>query len=665
MVVFPSPHRRALPDELFGWRFPEPSEAVPAVVWALETSTDPVVVSAAAGMAINLQWPLNLELGIHVSRLLDTFMTCFAVGPGGIKLREGSIDRAIACGQAYGLLKMIHASWIVYGVGQMHLGMVKFILPEDGHESFRDIELNGVVYTLKRTPTFPSGLEASPLITWYFRVNASHITLLPWSDLQEFLQHFCLERMYKIDASTFADCLFFLNSFFVAWNTRSLRILGSLVKLLYENMTIHANGDRDRDLASIVKLTTLFTSKLNDKRTDDNWRSRKSAIYEFCAVFARSEGWLDVVLAALALARADVVDLVRDIEDSFEIKRVPDVTWVYWGLEQVGSASGTDGTDITWDTTTMDAMGDFFQVLILSRPIPQRPTEASIRIVMHALHSGEDYVAHLAMLVLSRAEEWFRDETFSSLMKQWPIWATLGEIAFKPSDYLLSYSLGSIYIRLGNNLSAIPGWRPVIYHYLDAWIGIFERIQSSRDARLAFKPVLSRVWDAEYRGTYVFEDEMEEFLALASIALANVWRSFDFTTTPNMEEIARLAKCTASNLLRLDYAALDVFSIDGPTMKQISQRFWDTFLANFGNALLDSAERATGLMENRNVTSDGLGTTIVIVSDLSKYFRGRTSGETVEEWQSGQYLEDLREKFISRIDAIGRNDESVSRIMTA
>jgi hypothetical protein len=221
-IPSPSPHRRALPDELFGWRFPEPSEAVPAVVWALETSTDPDVVTAAAGMAINLQWPLNLELGIHVSRLLDTFMTCFAVGPGGVKLREGSIDRAIACGQAYGLLKMIHAyRWTIYGVGQMHLGMDKFILPEDGHESLRDIELKGVVYTLQRTPTFPSGLEASPLITWYFRVNASN-ALPSWSDLQEFLQHFCLERMYKIDASTFADCLFFLNSFFVAWNTRSL-----------------------------------------------------------------------------------------------------------------------------------------------------------------------------------------------------------------------------------------------------------------------------------------------------------------------------------------------------------------------------------------------------------------------------------------------------------
>ncbi|KAJ7935300.1 hypothetical protein B0H13DRAFT_523507 [Mycena leptocephala] len=42
--------------------FPPQSPEVPAVLWVLETSTDPAIITAAAEIAADLQWPLDLDL---------------------------------------------------------------------------------------------------------------------------------------------------------------------------------------------------------------------------------------------------------------------------------------------------------------------------------------------------------------------------------------------------------------------------------------------------------------------------------------------------------------------------------------------------------------------------------------------------------------------------
>ncbi|KAJ7087160.1 hypothetical protein C8R44DRAFT_620927 [Mycena epipterygia] len=51
----------AQPKPLFD-ELPEPSEQVSAVVWMLETSTDPQLVEAAAAFVPDLQWPISLDL---------------------------------------------------------------------------------------------------------------------------------------------------------------------------------------------------------------------------------------------------------------------------------------------------------------------------------------------------------------------------------------------------------------------------------------------------------------------------------------------------------------------------------------------------------------------------------------------------------------------------
>src|ERR1700753_1101781 len=47
------------PTPMFG-ELPPPSKEIPAVLWALETSTDPRVVEAAAVLVPSLQWPADL-----------------------------------------------------------------------------------------------------------------------------------------------------------------------------------------------------------------------------------------------------------------------------------------------------------------------------------------------------------------------------------------------------------------------------------------------------------------------------------------------------------------------------------------------------------------------------------------------------------------------------
>ncbi|KAF7369352.1 hypothetical protein MVEN_00263800 [Mycena venus] len=80
------------------------SEDVSAVVWALETSTDPGVVEIAAELVPELQWPLNLEVRPAQKRLDDTFRSCIK---GSWTVPDGMANRATACIRAFWFLDMV------------------------------------------------------------------------------------------------------------------------------------------------------------------------------------------------------------------------------------------------------------------------------------------------------------------------------------------------------------------------------------------------------------------------------------------------------------------------------------------------------------------------------------------------------------------------------
>ncbi|KAJ7850659.1 hypothetical protein B0H14DRAFT_3137597 [Mycena olivaceomarginata] len=65
------------PKPLFDTTCFPPSQEVPAVSWVLETSTDPVMLVRAADVAIDLQWPITIDVEAQKNRLWANFLACF------------------------------------------------------------------------------------------------------------------------------------------------------------------------------------------------------------------------------------------------------------------------------------------------------------------------------------------------------------------------------------------------------------------------------------------------------------------------------------------------------------------------------------------------------------------------------------------------------------
>ncbi|KAJ7850649.1 hypothetical protein B0H14DRAFT_3137591 [Mycena olivaceomarginata] len=65
------------PKPLFDTTCFPPSQEVPAVSWVLETSTDPVMLVRAADVAIDLQWPITIDVEAQKNRLWENFLACF------------------------------------------------------------------------------------------------------------------------------------------------------------------------------------------------------------------------------------------------------------------------------------------------------------------------------------------------------------------------------------------------------------------------------------------------------------------------------------------------------------------------------------------------------------------------------------------------------------
>ncbi|KAJ7670690.1 hypothetical protein DFH06DRAFT_1468469 [Mycena polygramma] len=106
-------------DAIFD-KFPTPSPEVPAVAWALETSTDPRTVAAAAGMVIDLQWLGGMDVRPQLSKLHDGILWSFnyfeMFGGSATTLttpRDGMSVDAMHLAQAYCTLRCVLMSgWL-------------------------------------------------------------------------------------------------------------------------------------------------------------------------------------------------------------------------------------------------------------------------------------------------------------------------------------------------------------------------------------------------------------------------------------------------------------------------------------------------------------------------------------------------------------------------
>lgn len=72
-----------------------------AVRWIMETTTDPNVITSAALMVPEVEWPKSIDVSAAIIQLRDTFLGCFESTQGRQpKLGLHSKTRALACGKA-------------------------------------------------------------------------------------------------------------------------------------------------------------------------------------------------------------------------------------------------------------------------------------------------------------------------------------------------------------------------------------------------------------------------------------------------------------------------------------------------------------------------------------------------------------------------------------
>jgi hypothetical protein len=205
-------------------QIPPASKEVSAIVWALETSTDPKVVEAAAALAPSLQWPVDLDLRQSLKRLSDTFNQCLD-HRGGRRdryvLLEGMRDRCISSIKAFGVLEMVSD----------RRGTVSNLWSFEYPEIARaDAELQSVVRFF-RVPHLNNWFfsDTPPITQWSLRFISGQNP--PEKHLGTILKFFRPNETSLKDLSLLADFVFCINSFFVSPNARDLSVIDKRCEL--------------------------------------------------------------------------------------------------------------------------------------------------------------------------------------------------------------------------------------------------------------------------------------------------------------------------------------------------------------------------------------------------------------------------------------------------
>ncbi|KAJ6572329.1 hypothetical protein B0H19DRAFT_681840, partial [Mycena capillaripes] len=205
-----------------------PSKEVSAVLWALETSTDPKLVEIAAEMVPDLQGPVNLDVRPALKRLDDIFRSCLNV----YNVRDGMTNRATACIRAFWILDMITED------DQRAPNLWTY----DGARVYNASgDLVSIQFWTHRPLTLSYGV--APITPWSLRFIAAQNP--PKEMLKSILWYFNPSDSTLEDESIFADFLFCLNSFFICTVPQDHSIRDKrryttlLIALLFENLVRH------------------------------------------------------------------------------------------------------------------------------------------------------------------------------------------------------------------------------------------------------------------------------------------------------------------------------------------------------------------------------------------------------------------------------------------
>jgi hypothetical protein len=177
-------------------------------------------------------------------------------------------------------------------------------------------------------------------------------------------------------------------------------------------------------------------------------------------------------------------------------------------------------------------------------------------------------------------------------MQENSVWSQLGHVTLKYLEYfdLLDY------FNLGEYIAKTAEWKPIIYEDLPNWITLFmndtDRFPHYSTLYSAtFVSVIRSVWVPEFTDQMQLLNERNKSWILALIALANVWKAFQFSPVSAFACL-RLAHCTITTSLRVQY----FYREDDETQTLIPRDIRAAFAPQLGQALIQAVANARSIV---------------------------------------------------------------------
>ncbi|KAJ7670712.1 hypothetical protein DFH06DRAFT_1178752 [Mycena polygramma] len=498
---------------LFEGFLPTSSQEVPAVSWVLDMSTDPHTITAAAAMVKDLQWPGDIDVKPHLSKLRDGILSCFyhAIFPnrpekiGLYGAWDGMSIDAMHLGRAYCTL------WCILMAGDPNPQTTREYwcfssFPHVGSND--DKQLETVMELLAGSSGFSCISQDAEATKWALNVISSQ-----WHNEREtphYLNYIPVDFiMPPLDTATFADYLFALDTFLsdspnkcgLVWMDKS-PFLEDLLEHLFDALASHIQS-RQMSMDTAANMINSLRQITCSGLPSNSWPFKFAPlcprfVYQFCNSLPRWEGWIGVVLATGFLtARLNHVSRL--------IHSPRDAGWVYEALECIDVAEKGD-----WDDITQRGIAGLLAALrYYGVPVEKK----QIPILLQALKVRSDaMVAENAafLLVLDNQFVWFQDEELQPILHGASAWSSLINVGY--IDNLNYYT--KCCIHMGSKLIQMSYWKPHVLAELPSWITMFFRARRADSLAKMYNTVLEEACQTGHDSTYNFGNQGERALGL-------------------------------------------------------------------------------------------------------------------------------------------------------
>ncbi|KAJ7850656.1 hypothetical protein B0H14DRAFT_841918 [Mycena olivaceomarginata] len=488
----------------------------------------------AADVAIDLQWPITIDVEAQKNRLWENFLACFDynqyendrydyTGVHLNDLRDGMDGPAAQLGCAY---------YTLCRVG--HSSRPRRITAWFDSTAYQEVQ--NVINLLTHSQL---SLDNLVNIQWILHMLPLHIYDQTFSNsrgLEKFLADLD-HSMPTLDCSGFTDYLFCVYAFLSPGDVNQNDIVcmnkSQFQKQIFEHLLTTAisrlgsNQISMNTVAHIMRTTHLLASRSKDNR---GWNlhenERRSIIYQFCSSLPKVDGWVVVVLATGQLTQWHSSSNPTKL-----LEGLAGVSWVYEALE-----SAVPGEDTTkWDSEIAAGVSSLLLALYYH---DAPPLKKHIHLIVKAISMGGHTSRPAGFLLLRRdVVDWFQDPQLGPILQHASVWSFL--IHWTSQQY--NWVWNNECILLGHMLSEIPDWQPHLEEELCSWITLF--FDSKWDLAEKYNSVLTNIWQPP-SGGYTFITPNEEALGLTYAALSGFWEGFDVSTLSSIEKSPSWLCCT-------------------------------------------------------------------------------------------------------------------------